>query len=115
MILKQRQTQMAFQIAMGRERFKYYQMFYFTLTPLMLIGAIVKKNPQFLAPIIPLSYAFAYQYDMLYKDMFERARIQADKLILEYPKMFYLPEHSGIVSLQDYEKILGLKNGKKVL
>jgi hypothetical protein len=66
---------MAFQIAMGRLRFKYFQMFYFTLAPLLLIGAIVKKNPQLLVPIIPLSFAYAFQYDMFYKDMFERAQV----------------------------------------
>ncbi len=50
-------------------------MFYFTLAPLLLIGAIVKKNPKLFVPIIPLSFAYAFQYDMFYKDMFERAQV----------------------------------------
>ena len=41
----------------------------------MLIGAIKKKAPQFVAPIVPLSVAYAYQQDMFYGDMFERAQL----------------------------------------
>ena len=82
MVLKQRQTQMAMQIAMGRERFKYYSWFYYTLVPICFFGAVAKKNAQLLIPIIPLSYSYAYQYDMVYGNMFERAQIEADTLIV---------------------------------
>lgn len=73
-------------------------MFYFTVTPLILIGCIMKKKIQFSAPLFPLSFAYGYQYDMFYGDMFERCQLEADKLILEHPYKFYLPEHSGIVT-----------------
>jgi len=33
------------------------------------MGAIHKKNPQLLAPIFPLGFAYAFQYDMFYGDM----------------------------------------------
>lgn len=41
--------------------------------------------------------------------MMERAIKEADTLIVDNPYKFYLPDHSGIVSIPEYEKILGLK------
>lgn len=55
---------------------------------------------------------FAFQYDMCYGNMMERAREEADKLITEIPSKFFLPSHSGIVSQQEYETIIGLANKK---
>ena len=55
---------------------------------------------------------FAFQYDMCYGNMMERAREEADKLITEIPSKFFLPSHSGIVSQQEYETIIGLAKKK---
>ena len=69
LILKQRQMQMATQVAMARERFWYYSHFVHTLSVCLVAGAIAKKNPQFLGPLIPLGFAYAFQYDMCYGTM----------------------------------------------
>jgi hypothetical protein len=81
LILKQRQMQMANHIAMGRLRFEYFQYFYFTMIPIMLLGFYKKRNPSLMIPIIPMSFAYAYQYDLLHGSMFLRSRIIADQLI----------------------------------
>lgn len=64
---------MAVQISIGRERFKYYSGFYFTTMFICTAGFIKTKKPQILAPLVPLSFAWAFQYDLYYGDMMERA------------------------------------------
>ena len=73
LILKQRQMMMATQIAMGRERFWYYSNFVHILAFALVSGAIAKKNPMLLAPLLPISFLYAFQYDMCYGTMMERA------------------------------------------
>lgn len=94
---------------MGRQTFKYYSGFYYTVAFLCTVGAIKTKNPKLIIPLIPLSFVYAFQYDMCYGDMMERAIKEADALIVDNPYKFYLPDHSGIVSIPEYERILGLK------
>ena len=64
MMLRQRQAHLAAQFAMGKERFLWYEVFYFTVAPLLIIGAVKNKNPQAVAPLFPLSFAYGYQYHM---------------------------------------------------
>ena len=97
------------QIALARERFTYYCYFYATVSPLLLLNAFRNKNPVYIGPLIPLTFILGFQYDMCYGKMMERARETADSLITENPYKFYLPEHSGIVSTTEYERILGIK------
>lgn len=86
------------QIGLGRERLKYFSAFYLTVVPISIIGAIIKKNHLLLGPVVPLTFMLAFQYDMCYGQMMERARDEADSLIVDNPYKFYLPAHSGIVS-----------------
>ena len=104
---------MATQVAMGRERFWYFSNFYYVMTALLLIGSIKKKDPKLFIPIVPLSFAYAFQYDMCYGNMMERAIAESDALLINNRMKFVLPEHSGIVSRDEYLKIVGLKNGAK--
>lgn len=113
LILKQRQMQMATQIAMARERFRYYSYFYWIGLPLALIGAIKKKNPQLLAPFLPITFIYAFQYDMCYGNLMERVLADVDDLITEHPTKFNIPANSGIVSMEEYNSILGIKDGKR--
>ncbi len=114
LILRQRQAQLATQIALGRERFWYYQVFAI-LAAIGLTGAAIKKKDiRVIFPLVPISLAYAFQYDMLYGNMLERAQLEADKLIIENPLKFALPAHSGIVSVEDYNKIMNIKDGKRV-
>jgi hypothetical protein len=115
LILKQRQLQLATQIALGRERLWYYQTFVI-LAAIGLTGvAVAKRDVRAVFPLVPLGFAYAFQYDMLYGNMMERAQAEADKLIVENPLKFVLPAHSGIVSLEDYFSIMSIKEGKKVI
>lgn len=115
LILKQRQMQMATQIAMGRERFWYFQWFYYIAAAGLLMGAVIQKQPKIAAPLVPLSFAYAFQYDMCYGTMMERAMETADMLIVEHPLKFSLPPHSGIVDTEEYLRIMNIKDGKKVI
>ena len=40
---------------------------------------------------------------------------QADDLVVNHPMKFALPEHSGIVTMEEYQQILGIKDGKRAL
>jgi hypothetical protein len=64
----------------------------------MLLSAIKKKNPAFIGPLIPLTAAYAFQYDMLYSDMFERAQKTADDLLANDAQKFYFPDNAGLVT-----------------
>ena len=105
--------QLASQIAMGRERFWYYQVFYFTALFGLTIGAIRNKNPMTIGPLVPLTCAYFYQRDMLYGDMMERVQKEVDVLVVEEPMKFVLPRHSGIVEREEYLRIMGIEGGKK--
>ena len=50
-----------------------------------------------LAPLIPLSFGWTFQYDMFYGNLMVRARKEAERMIREEPERFYLPEGSGII------------------
>ncbi len=82
LILKQRQLQLATQIAMGRERLWYYEWFFYLAAFGLTIGAIKEKNPKIAAPIVPLAFAYAFQYDMCYGNMMERAMATVDLLVV---------------------------------
>jgi hypothetical protein len=89
---------MATQIALGRERFWYYSNFYYVTSAFLLLGFFKNKDPRLLGPLIPLSFAYAFQYDMCYGDMMERAIATSDDLLVNNRLKFILPEHSGIVT-----------------
>jgi len=74
-----------------------------------ILGFIKTRDPKVIAPLIPLSFAYAFQYDMCYGDMMERAIATSDELLVNNRLKFILPEHSGIVSREEYMKIVGLK------
>ena len=82
-----REKQLAMQIGINRERFSYYNIFYCSLSPLLILGSIKSKKPQLLVPLIPLSCAYGFQYDMAYgvpweeKSLLERAKDNAENII----------------------------------
>lgn len=81
LILKQRQMQLATQIALGRQRFWYYQWFVIVAAFGLTLGAIAKKDPKLMGPLVPFGFAYAFQYDMFYGNMMERAQAEAEILI----------------------------------
>lgn len=116
MMLKQRQMQLAQQFAMGKDRFMYYQVFYYLCCFGLFAKALKEKNPTSLFPLVPLSFVFAYQYDMYYLNKMERVRKEAERLIREEPDLFFPAVNNGIVTEEEYKKIFNIqeKNGKKI-
>lgn len=106
--------QLATQIALGRERLWYYQLFAGIASTALVAAAVKERNPKLLGPLLPFGTAYAFQYDMFYGTMLERARVTADGLLVENPNKFLLPEHNGIVTMEEYAAILGIKDGKKI-
>jgi hypothetical protein len=98
LIVKQRQLQLATQIALGRERLWYYQYFVVLAAIGLTTAAFKKKDLRLAFPLVPLTFAYAFQYDLFYGNMMERAQVEADKLLIENPLKFVLPAHSGIMS-----------------
>ncbi|NXS30631.1 PLRKT protein, partial [Pomatostomus ruficeps] len=71
-LMRERQT--AMQIAWTREFLKYFGTFFGLSTVVLTAGAIKRKNPAVLLPILPLSFGFFYQYDMGYGTLLQRIR-----------------------------------------
>ena len=99
---------MAFQIAMGRERFRYQAYFYSLAFFFLPIGAFKTKNPRLMIPLVPFSFIMAFQYDMLYGNMYIRATLEADRLIKEEPERFFMPNENGMMTQQEYRAAVGV-------
>uniref|UniRef100_A0A3Q0R9B0 Plasminogen receptor, C-terminal lysine transmembrane protein n=1 Tax=Amphilophus citrinellus TaxID=61819 RepID=A0A3Q0R9B0_AMPCI len=76
-----RERQMAMQIAWSREFLKYFGSFFAVATVGLTAGAIKRKNPGMLAPIIPLSFIFVYQMDSAYGTLIYRMRGEAENIM----------------------------------
>ena len=59
----------AHQMAMGKERFKYYSFVVGLAFTFLPIGALKLHKPQMLVPLVPLGTGWSFQYDMLYGTM----------------------------------------------
>eukprot|EP00041_Stephanoeca_diplocostata_P008764 m.130167 g.130167 ORF g.130167 m.130167 type:complete len:138 (+) comp17465_c0_seq1:167-580(+) len=82
-----RERQMAMQIAKAKDQLYFFGAFYTLAVP----ACIIRK---FVAPILPLTFALAYQADFVYGNKMERIRADAEA-ILEDPllraKLLALP------------------------
>ncbi|KFP73318.1 PREDICTED: plasminogen receptor (KT) [Apaloderma vittatum] len=98
-----RERQTAMQIAWTREFLKYFGAFYGLAAIGLTAGAIKKKNPGVLVPIIPLSFVFAYQYDMGYGTLLQRIKGEAENILDMQSSLLELPK--GTLTYEDLEKI----------
>ncbi|NXA85676.1 PLRKT protein, partial [Melanocharis versteri] len=71
-LIRERQT--AMQIAWTREFLKYFGTFFGLSAVVLTTGAIKRKNPAILLPILPLGFVFSYQYDMGYGTLLQRMK-----------------------------------------
>uniref|UniRef100_A0A667IAW4 Plasminogen receptor with a C-terminal lysine n=1 Tax=Lynx canadensis TaxID=61383 RepID=A0A667IAW4_LYNCA len=71
-----RERQMALQIAWSREFLKYFGTFFGIAAISLTAGAIRRKKPAFLFPIIPLGFVLTYQYDLGYGTLLQRMKGQ---------------------------------------
>ncbi|XP_068785237.1 plasminogen receptor (KT) isoform X2 [Struthio camelus] len=98
-----RERQAAMQIAWTREFLKYFGTFFGLAAVGLTAGAIKKKNPRLLLPIVPLSFIFAYQYDMGYGTMLQRMKGEAENILETQSTLLELPK--GPLTYEGLEKI----------
>ncbi|NWW00234.1 PLRKT protein, partial [Machaerirhynchus nigripectus] len=100
-LMRERQT--AMQIAWTREFLKYFGTFFGLSAVLLTTGAIKKKNPAVLLPILPLGFVFSYQYDMGYGTLLQRIKGEAENILDTQSTLLELPK--GPLTYEDLEKI----------
>ncbi|XP_067839729.1 plasminogen receptor (KT) [Heptranchias perlo] len=97
-----RQRQVAMQIAWSREFIKYFGTFCGLATIGLTAGAMKRKTPGILAPIVPLSFVFAYQYDMAYGTLMTRMKDEAENIIDTERALLEMPK--GVPTFESIEK-----------
>ncbi|XP_063279748.1 plasminogen receptor (KT) isoform X2 [Prinia subflava] len=100
-LIRERQT--AMQIAWTREFLKYFGTFSGLAAVVLTTGAIKRKNPALLMPILPLSFVFSYHYDMGYGTLLQRIKGEAENILDTQSTLLELPK--GPLTLEDLEKI----------
>jgi hypothetical protein len=108
MALKQRETQMALELARAKDRFHFFCGLYSTVFCAGLTAAFHLRNPApLIGPLIPLTWAFAFQYDLVYGNKLERIMAETNRLLIEEPERFAVPKTSLILqNPEDYETII---------
>ncbi|XP_059149480.1 plasminogen receptor (KT)-like [Physella acuta] len=86
-----RERQMAVMIARARDMFWFYTAFDSLATVGLTLGAMRSKKYGLLAPLVPLSFVFAYQWDLAYGSKMDRIRAMADRIIDEEHQLLDLP------------------------
>ncbi|XP_029299874.1 plasminogen receptor (KT) [Cottoperca gobio] len=97
-----RERQMAMQVAWSRELFKYFGAFYTVATVGLTVGAIKRRKLFLLAPIVPLSFIFAYQMDSAYGTLIYRVRGEAESIMTSDHDRLDLPH--GTPTFESVEK-----------
>ncbi|XP_032722392.1 prorelaxin isoform X2 [Lontra canadensis] len=88
-----RERQMALQIAWSREFLKYFGTFFGIAAISLTAGAIRRKKPAFLFPIIPLGFVFTYQYDLGYGTLLQRMKEVLPSSIIHTKTLNTMVEH----------------------
>jgi len=97
-----REKQMAMQIATRREMFSWWAAFYALVFPAMLVGFKHSRKPGAIAPLLPLTFIVAYQYDFAYGTKIERVKAMADGVLGEEQGLLSLP--AGIPTLEEIDR-----------
>ncbi|ELU04655.1 hypothetical protein CAPTEDRAFT_111738 [Capitella teleta] len=96
-----RELQMSMQLARARDLFHWFGSFY----ALTLVGGVAgfmkQKSPKFLAPLVPLTFIFGYQYDMAYGSKMDRIRNDARYILDEQVSMLDLPKSLPSLAVLD--------------
>ncbi len=105
-MLKQIQLMLAHQFAIGKDRFEFYKYFYgFSLCGL-LARAFNSRNSYILAPLVLLSFVFAYQWDIYCGNKMNRVRKDAEEMIKNNPELFYPAYNNMILSEEEYKEVI---------
>ncbi len=110
--MKQRQLMLATQYARGKDLFMFFQAFYFTALFGGMMSLIKTKSPGGIIPLVPLSFVYAYQYDMYHGNKMERIRRDAEKLIETSPELFIPPVNNMLISEEEYKKLMKIDEKK---
>lgn len=78
-----RQRQMSMEVAKMRELYKYSSAFYACVIGGGVLGTVMKRNPMFLVPSVPMGFVCAYQYDAAYGGMSYRMKDEAERIMSE--------------------------------
>ncbi|XP_070845706.1 plasminogen receptor (KT) [Chaetodon trifascialis] len=97
-----RERQMAMQVAWSREFLKYFGSFFTVATVGLTAGAIKRKKPLLLVPILPLSFILAFQMDSAYGTLIYRMRGEAESIMASEYDRLDLPH--GIPTFDSIEK-----------
>lgn len=97
-----RERQIAMQIAWSREFLKYFGTFFGIATFSLTAGAIKRKKPALFIPIVPLSFIFAYQYDLGYGTLLQRMKGEAEDILETEKSKLQLPK--GMITFESVEK-----------
>ncbi|XP_003407404.1 plasminogen receptor (KT) [Loxodonta africana] len=97
-----RERQMAMQVAWSREFFKYFGTFFGIAAISLTAGAIKRKKPAFLLPIVPLSFILTYQYDLGYGTLLQRMKGEAENILETENSKLELPR--GLITFESLEK-----------
>ncbi|XP_057674663.1 plasminogen receptor (KT) [Corythoichthys intestinalis] len=97
-----RERQMAMQIAWSREFIKYFGTFFAVASTGLTVGALKRKKPALLAPILPLSFILAYQMDNAYGTLIHRIRGEAECIMVSENDRLDLPH--GTPTFDSIEK-----------
>lgn len=97
-----RERQMAMQIAWSREFLKYFGTFFGIATISLTAGAIKRKKPALLVPIVPLSFILTYQYDLGYGTLLQRMKSEAEDILETEKSKLELPK--GMITFEGLEK-----------
>ena len=108
MMIRQRETMMAVEIAKAKDRFGFYCGFYGTVVTFGTLAALKLRNPApLIGPLIPTTWALAFQYDMIYGNKMERILAEADRLLMDQPELFRLPKASLMLDdPNDYQNLI---------
>uniref|UniRef100_G1PE05 Plasminogen receptor with a C-terminal lysine n=1 Tax=Myotis lucifugus TaxID=59463 RepID=G1PE05_MYOLU len=97
-----RERQMAMQVAWSREFLKYFGTFFGIAAISLTAGAIKRKKPAFLFPIIPLGFVLTYQYDLGYGTLLQRMKGEAENILEKEKNKLQLPK--GMITFESLEK-----------
>ncbi|XP_077352853.1 plasminogen receptor (KT) [Festucalex cinctus] len=97
-----RERQMAMQIAWSREFIKYFGTFFAVAATGLTVGALKRKKPALLAPILPLGFIFVYQMDNAYGTLIHRIRGEAECIMVSENDRLDLPR--GTPTFDSIEK-----------
>lgn len=104
MQLQMREMQLATQFALGKDRFYFFTAFYITVITGGIIRFIKIGSPTLLFPVVPLTFAWAYQFDMYYLNKMDRIRKEAGNILKNKYEMFAPPDNNKLISSEDYLK-----------